>query len=181
MTITARPTLNIELQPCDSSQISGYGYHAESKTLAVKFSHGGAVYHYFDFPQEQFNAMLEAESKGSFFGKVIRNKYAFERQPDVEGVVFGLTQGQEPKYTASSKTGRLVNRATGKPIPDDEPVFVLRAQDIYAVPLLHAYLSMVKEIDHSVAVRDRITAFEDFALANPARMKEPDAISLAAA
>lgn len=175
---------SINLTPCDSSQISAFGYDESTQTLAIQFpGRGNAVslYHYADVPAEVFEDMKAAESKGKFFGSVIRGRYAYEKQPDpATGIVFGLQQAQEPKYTTSTKDGRIVNRATGKPIPDDEPVFILRAQDIHAVPLLHAYLSMVKEIDQAAAVSKRITAFQDFALANPSRMKEPDDISLAA-
>jgi hypothetical protein len=38
---------------------------------------------------------------------------------------------QERKYDAVD--GKIVNRATGKPIPDDEPIVIFRAKDKLAV------------------------------------------------
>jgi hypothetical protein len=176
----------IELTACVSSQIESFGYHEASQTLAIKFPgkgvSPGSVYHYADVPADVFEAMKAAESVGKFFGSKIRGRYVYVKQPDPStGIVFGLKLEQEPKYTTGTKDGRLVNRSTGKPIPDDEPVFVIRGQDIHALPLLHAYLSMVKEIDQAAAVGKRIVAFRDFANAHPERMKEPDDVSLASA
>lgn len=182
MTETAiKPVPVITYTPCTSSQIAAHGYDADTQTLGVKFNNSPSAYHYFDVAPEVYAAMLAAESVGKFFGSTIRHKFPYEKQPDeATGIAFGLKLTQEPKYTVSSKDGRLVNRATGKPIPDDEPVFVLRAQDIHALPTLHAYLSLVREIDQAAAVTNRITAFQDFALAHPDRMKEPDDIALQA-
>lgn len=177
---TNPPTITLE--PCTSSQVKAYGYDAETRTLAVQFISNNALYHYADVPAEVFEAMKAAPSVGQFFGKSIRPHYVCTKQADpVTGVVFGLLPAQEPKYTTSSKTGRITNRATGKPIPDHEPVFVLRAQDVHAVSVLRTYLSLVAEIDQAAAVAKRIADFEAFAAAHPDRMKEPDDISLAAA
>lgn len=172
---------SIDLQPCVSSQVKAFGYDAESRTLAVQFISNDATYHYSDVAPEVFAAMKAAPSVGGYFTKAIRNQYVCARQPDAKtGTVFGLLEKQEPKYTTARNTGRLVNRDTGKPIPDDEPVFVIRAQDIHAVSALRWYRSVVQEPDQIAAVDKRIKAFQDFAAANPARMKEPDAITLEA-
>ncbi|MCQ9378838.1 KTSC domain-containing protein [Methyloversatilis sp. XJ19-49] len=171
-------TTTIEMIPCDSSQIEAFGYDAESQILAIRFPGRGAtpgsVYHYADVPANVFEAMSGAESKGKFFGGQIRGHYAYEKQPDANGVVFGLTTKQEPKYTTATKDGRLVNRATGKAIPDDEPVFVLRAQDALALPALEAYAALVSDHTHAHAVEQRIDAFIKFADAHPERTKLPD-------
>lgn len=42
-----------------------------------------------------------------------------------------------PKY--------IVMRSDGKPIPEDEPVFVIRAQDMLAVPAIRAYATMAED------------------------------------
>ena len=183
--MTTNPPASIELTPCESSQIAAFGYDVDTKTLAIQFPGRGVkpgdTYHYADVPADVFHLMVAAESKGKFFGSNIRGRYLYIKLPDpVTGITFGLTLAQESKYTCSQKDGRLVNRSTGKPIPDDEPVFVLRAQDIHAVPLLHAYLSIVKEPDQASAVAKRIAAFQDFALTHADRMKEPDDVSLSA-
>ncbi len=171
-------SITIEMIPCDSSQIESFGYDADTMTLAIRFPGRGAtpgsVYHYAEVPAHVFEAMSEAESKGKFFGSNIRGHYQYEKQPDENGIVFGLTTKQEPKYTTATKDGRLVNRATGKPIPDDEPVFVLRAQDALALPALEAYVSLAGDHQHAYAVEQRIASFVEFAEAHPERMKLPD-------
>jgi hypothetical protein len=176
--MNATQQITIAYQPCDSSQVAAWGYHAESKTLGVKFhGKGGAdsTYHYFDVPQETADAMAKAESLGKFVGANLRGKFAYERQPDEPGgIVFGLSQKQEPKYTASSKTGRLVNRSTGIAIPDDEPVMVFRAKDRHAIGAIAYYLQLCANPDHRAVIKSRMSDFQAFAAANPERMKEPD-------
>lgn len=177
-----KTALVIALTSCVSSQISGFGYDANSKTLAISFPGRGAqpdtIYHYFDVPAEVYAGLLASESKGKFFGAEIRTKYRYEKQPDSDGIAFGLPLAQEPKYTVGTRDGRIVNRATGKPIPDDEPVFILRAKDVHAKAALEAYLEAVfNDVEHSDAVHDRINAFDAFATAHPERMKAPDTVA----
>lgn len=172
MNATTKPV--IHYQPCQSSQIEALGYDTATQTLGVRFVRG-ATYHYTGVPREVAHAFLQAESAGKFFGANIKNKFAFERQPDEAGVVFGLSQAQEPKYTVTQH-GRLVNRETGKAIPDDEPVFVLRAQDRQAADAIAAYLMSLEDDAHATAVQKRLDAFRAFAEASPGRMKEPSTL-----
>lgn len=79
---------------------------------------------------------------------------------------------QESKFDAVD--GRLVNRATGEPIPDDEPVFALRAKDYCALSALIAYSELVTDDAHRAAVEARIKQFRQFGQDNPRRMKLPD-------
>jgi hypothetical protein len=79
---------------------------------------------------------------------------------------------QESKFAAVD--GRLVNRATGVPIPDDEPVFVLRAKDRRALAALRAYRDCGLTEAHAQAVSAQIRQFERFATEHPERMTEPD-------
>lgn len=168
----------IAYQPVTSSQLAECGYDAEAKVLGIKFV-GGGTYHYSNVPQETFDALMRAESVGKYFGSNIRGKFAYDKQPDVPvGVVFGLQQSQEPKYTSSSKNGRLVNRSTGAAIPDTEPVFIFRAKDRKAVIALEAYMQACDDVDHRAVVNSRLLAFKAFADANPDVMKEPDSSSL---
>ncbi len=178
-TTTAQTTrLIIVLTPVESSQISAIGYQAESRTLAVQFPGRGAnpgdVYHYLNVAPELFAAFLITESKGKFFGANIKGKYAYQKQPGADGIVAGLSQEQEPKYTTGGKDGRIINRATRKPIPDDEPVFILRAKDVIATEAIRAYHAAVTDPVHAQAVQLRLQAFEAFAAANRDRMKVPD-------
>lgn len=89
---------------------------------------------------------------------------------------------QEPKYDVTDQ-GQIVNRVSGQPIPDDEPVFIFRARDLFAASALNAYLralcaadSEVVGHDHRHAIRTRVRDFERFALQNPDRMKVPDTV-----
>lgn len=176
-----KTALAISLIACESSQVAGFGYDATTQTLAVQFpgrgATAGSIYHYSAVPPEVFADFQAAESKGKFFGSKIRGHFSYEKQPDENGTVFGLSQDQEPKYTTATKDGRIVTRATGKPIPDDEPVFILRAQDYLATAALQAYLDQIDDPEHAAAVQKRIDAFDDFAAANPERMKQPDTVA----
>ncbi len=79
---------------------------------------------------------------------------------------------QEPKYDAVD--GRLVNRITGKPIPDDEPVFILRAQDRKALAALRHYRDDCEYPEQKAAIDKRIDEFTEYQKAHPDRVKEPD-------
>lgn len=173
-----KTALVIALTSCVSSQLNGFGYDADSKTLAISFPGRGAqpdtIYHYFDVPAEVYAGLQASESKGKFFGSEIRTKFRYEKQPDADGIAFGLPLAQEPKYTVGTRDGRICNRATGKPIPDSEPIFILRAKDALASAALAAYLAEITDVDHADAVQERIDAFDAFAAAHPELLKQPD-------
>ena len=84
----------------------------------------------------------------------------------------GLSECQEPKYTVNGHA--LVNRVSGEEIPEDEPVFILRARDHYARRVLNSYLALLSVGEHRRAVQVRCDDFQNFALLHPERMKEPD-------
>lgn len=63
----------IALDSVESNQIKAIGYNAETKTLAVTFTRGEAVYHYGDVAPETFEAFKAAESKGNYFGQHIKS------------------------------------------------------------------------------------------------------------
>jgi len=79
---------------------------------------------------------------------------------------------QEPKYEV--KGGKLVNRQSGEAIPDDEPVFILRARDKYAAHTIISYCQAVQDSQHREASRLRAAQFSNWAALHPERMKEPD-------
>jgi hypothetical protein len=55
---------------------------------------------------------------------------------------------QEPKYDVTPE-GRIINRASGEIIPDDEPIFIFRARDTYALSVLLYYAqSLSLESEH---------------------------------
>ena len=79
---------------------------------------------------------------------------------------------QEPKY--GIRDGRIVNRHSGEPIPDDEPIFIFRAKDRLAVRTLTAYFSAIEDPEHARAVVARLEDFKRFAKEHPERMKDAD-------
>lgn len=79
---------------------------------------------------------------------------------------------QEPKYDVAN--GRLFNRVSGESIPDDEPVFILRARDVHAVATIGWYAGHCKNQEHVEIVKQRWLDFQQFRDEHPERMKEPD-------
>jgi len=70
------PTVAIEMQPVESSQIHSIGYDAASETLAIRFKgRAGApakLYHYAQFTAENYAALACAESLGKHFYRYIK-------------------------------------------------------------------------------------------------------------
>jgi hypothetical protein len=64
----------------DSSALNAAAYLPTERLLYLEF-HSGERYRYFDFPPEQYRDLLAAESKGTYFGQHIRDRFRFERLP----------------------------------------------------------------------------------------------------
>ena len=62
----------IPMCSCKSSQVSEIGHCPTTNTLAVRYKHGGTLYHYPGITAEQFTALQKAESVGSHLGKHIK-------------------------------------------------------------------------------------------------------------
>ncbi len=62
----------------ESSVFSAAAYIPGDRLLYLKF-HGGDVYRYFDFPPEQYDEFVAAESKGRYFAHNIRDRYRYEQ------------------------------------------------------------------------------------------------------
>lgn len=58
----------IALTPVESNKVKAIGYDAATKTLAVAFNSGNALYCYPDVSAEQHEAFVNAESIGKHFG-----------------------------------------------------------------------------------------------------------------
>ena len=58
----------------DSTAIREVRYNYESSTFYIKFVRG-AEYEYQDVPEYVFNGFLNANSKGKFLNKFIRNEF----------------------------------------------------------------------------------------------------------
>ena len=59
-----------------SSNLASVGYDEENQILEIEFKHGG-VYQYFDVPQSEYDALMNASSHGSYFSNNIRNDYEY--------------------------------------------------------------------------------------------------------
>jgi len=73
--------------------------------------------------------------------------------------------------------GKIVKVSNGQPIPDDEPIFILRARDRLAVAALSHYIELAEGDgcnDYLLdSVREMLGRFQDFAWNNPQKMKQP--------
>jgi N-formylglutamate amidohydrolase len=58
----------------ESTVIDAIGY---SRVLELRFE-SGRVYQYYNVPEEVYNAMLTAASKGKYFNEHIRGKYSYQ-------------------------------------------------------------------------------------------------------
>ncbi|HWT40096.1 MAG TPA: hypothetical protein VN081_02390 [Dongiaceae bacterium] len=79
--------------------------------------------------------------------------------------------GQDRKF--AFRNGQFVNRVSGEPIPNDEPIIIFRARDRHAEHVLREYLSMATDEHHREAIRDRMSEFAAYRAAHPERIKEP--------
>jgi hypothetical protein len=72
---------------------------------------------------------------------------------------------------------RIYNKISGASIPEDEPLFLLRARDLHAVWALWGYVRACHEggapPDHVRAVEHVIARFQAFRRNSSAKMKQP--------
>jgi KTSC domain len=61
-----------------SNMISVIDYDEENKQLNLTFTKGG-VYHFSDFPKDEFNNLINAESVGKYFLAHIKGKYKYDK------------------------------------------------------------------------------------------------------
>lgn len=62
----------------ESSNIAGFGYEAKTEVLTVEFNKGGR-YNYFDVPEQIFEGMKAASSKGQYLAQEIKGKFRYAR------------------------------------------------------------------------------------------------------
>ena len=75
---SAAPQGQIRRHEVASSVLAAVSYDTGKRVLELEF-HSGAIYRYLEVPEEIFNRLLAAESKGQFFGAAIRDKFRSER------------------------------------------------------------------------------------------------------
>lgn len=61
-----------------SSNISSVGYDPATETLEVEFL-SGAIYQYYNFPQNMYDQLMAEGSKGRFLNTYIKNAYPYSR------------------------------------------------------------------------------------------------------
>ncbi len=73
--------------------------------------------------------------------------------------------------------GEIVKKSNGEILPHDEPLFLIRARDRLALPLLREYRRMCQGDgcnEYIVGLLDEmITQFDEFQKEHPERMKQP--------
>jgi hypothetical protein len=74
--------------PVRSTSVASIGYLPARRELEIKFKESGDVYRYFDVPEEEYVAFMEAESKGTYLNQVFKPQgYRF----------FVVIEGKRPK------------------------------------------------------------------------------------
>ena len=66
--------------PLESKMFTSVSHDAEKQILYLRFRKTGDVYRYFEFPVTEYQAFLDAESRGRFFLAHIRDRFRFERR-----------------------------------------------------------------------------------------------------
>ncbi len=59
--------------------LASVAYDAEKQILHARFRKTGDVHRYFEFAATDYQAFLDADSKGRFYLAHIRDRFAFER------------------------------------------------------------------------------------------------------
>ena len=68
----------MERHPVASSNLESVGYDSETETLEVEFS-SGSIYQYYNVPDNMYEQLMQADSKGGFLNTHIKNAYPFSR------------------------------------------------------------------------------------------------------
>jgi hypothetical protein len=59
-----------------SSNLASVGYDGTISVLEVEF-HSGAVYQYFDVPEQHYTGLINAPSAGQYFNAHVKGHYAY--------------------------------------------------------------------------------------------------------
>ena len=70
---------NLKYVPIESSLLKEVAFDRENNRLFVKFKKTPATYVYLDFPECEYEALLEGETVGKYFYHHIRLMYAYEK------------------------------------------------------------------------------------------------------
>jgi hypothetical protein len=64
--------------PVSSNNLRSVGYDLETQTLEISFKSGG-IYQYYYVPENIYQSLMTAVSKGKYFAAYIKNKYRHRR------------------------------------------------------------------------------------------------------
>jgi hypothetical protein len=62
----------------ESSNIAGFDYDPNQQILVVEFNNGGR-YNYYDVPEQVYDGMRAATSKGQYLAQNVKNIYRYAR------------------------------------------------------------------------------------------------------
>lgn len=68
----------MERKPVSSSNVESVGYDDDTQTLEVEFKNG-ALYQYFDVPENIYCGLLQADSVGGYLAENIKGVYRYSR------------------------------------------------------------------------------------------------------
>ena len=92
----------------DSSMIRRIDYDEAARELDITFT-SGKTYTYFEVPKQVYERFLKASSKGQFFNRHIRGKFAFTREAD--------DLPSDPRPAKATKGRRAERRGGADPHP----------------------------------------------------------------
>jgi hypothetical protein len=53
--------------PVDSSMIASIGYDCDKNILEIEFKNNGRIFEYYDVPLDEYEQIMNVESKGKYF------------------------------------------------------------------------------------------------------------------
>jgi len=59
-----------------SSNLAGYDYDPNTKTLTITFRGSGRTYRYMDVPEQVADGLASASSPGTYFNSAIKDAYS---------------------------------------------------------------------------------------------------------
>jgi hypothetical protein len=68
----------MQMVPVSSSNLDSVGYDSMTRTLRIEFK-SGAVYEYSAVPESEYQGLMGASSKGSYFHQNIKDRYSYGR------------------------------------------------------------------------------------------------------
>ena len=104
--------------PVESSVIGEVGYNASLRTLEVRFQ-SGAIYLYYFVPADVHDALMAADSKGTYFNKQIKGVYEHHRIAEPYERVIKARKG--PTKSAPGKRPAVKPREVRPGLPGPSP------------------------------------------------------------